>query len=632
MDSGFLNGLEVFFLTVNQILTAGIAITAFSLLLYVLTFNFRDKVVRTFLAILACVVVVFTSEAIGSTPTEGREIEIWLRIQWVGIIFLPSTYFHFSDALLATTGKPSRGRRRLVVFFSYCMAIAFVVILPFSTTYANVILEQNPAPYLSSYPFAWIFLGYYLLIMVLAWYNFIRAYRRTTTSNSRRRMLYLTTGALAPAIGSFPYLLFGAGFASQHQIIFWIVSCIVNGVLGVLMVVMAYSVGFFGVSWPDRVIKTRLLKWLLRGPFTASVTLGVVTIVRRIGAATGIEYSAWVPILMVSVILLCEYLITILAPIGERIFLVKDDRENLELLRTLENRMLTENDLKQFLEMVASAVCDRLQAGQASIWAVDAEGYEIVVSTGRVNTPVLEITDEVISKIENVEDYGLVEIRGTHLMTLRSGSKEILGVLGISSLRNDQLDREQLQALKLLAQRATLALRDRFSQNQILTSLQALTPQVELLQRMRAAASYNENNLFREEDFPPDEELVQWVRDALGHYWGGPKLTDSPLLNFRIVERTAQGLDGNQSNALRAVLKDAIEQVRPAGERKFTSEWILYNILEMKYMEGRKMREIASRLSLSEADLYRKQRVAIEAAARAIMDMEDQARKQNGNH
>ena len=58
----------------------------------------------------------------------------------------------------------------------------------------------------------------------------------------------------------------------------------------------------------------------------------------------------------------------------------------------------------------------------------------------------------------------------------------------------------------------------------------------------------------------------------------------------------------------------------------FTAEWILYNILEMKFMEGRKVREIAMRLAISEADLYRKQRVAIEAVAKAILEMEQQAR------
>jgi hypothetical protein len=86
--------------------------------------------------------------------------------------------------------------------------------------------------------------------------------------------------------------------------------------------------------------------------------------------------------------------------------------------------------------------------------------------------------------------------------------------------------------------------------------------------------------------------------------------------------------EGVSANALRAILRQGIEQVRPEGERRFTAEWILYNILDMKFMEGRKVREIALRLAMSEADLYRKQRVAIEAVANAIIEMETQAREE----
>jgi len=48
----------------------------------------------------------------------------------------------------------------------------------------------------------------------------------------------------------------------------------------------------------------------------------------------------------------------------------------------------------------------------------------------------------------------------------------------------------------------------------------------------------------------------------------------------------------------------------------------LYNILELKFIEGKKVREIASRLAMSEADLYRKQRIAIEAVAKVIIELE----------
>ena len=53
-----------------------------------------------------------------------------------------------------------------------------------------------------------------------------------------------------------------------------------------------------------------------------------------------------------------------------------------------------------------------------------------------------------------------------------------------------------------------------------------------------------------------------------------------------------------------------------------TPEWLLYNILEMRFIQGRKVREIAERLAISESDLYRKQRVAIGQVARVLTEME----------
>jgi hypothetical protein len=190
------------------------------------------------------------------------------------------------------------------------------------------------------------------------------------------------------------------------------------------------------------------------------------------------------------------------------------------------------------------------------------------------------------------------------------------------------LDEEQLEALHLLAQRARLAIRDRYRQQQAFSSLEELTPQMDMIQRLRAASRYDGAQILSESDIDLQAaRLSPWVKDALTHYWGGPKLTQNPLLNLQVVQQTALDHEENLTNALRAVLRKAMEDIRPEGERRFTGEWILYNILEMKFLEGRKVREIAMRLAMSEADLYRKQRVAIEAVANAILEMEQQARQ-----
>jgi hypothetical protein len=171
---------------------------------------------------------------------------------------------------------------------------------------------------------------------------------------------------------------------------------------------------------------------------------------------------------------------------------------------------------------------------------------------------------------------------------------------------------------------------DRRTQQEVFTSLEALTPEVELIQNLRAAARYGGSNSLSEMLINPpvsmeQDNLTRLVKDALTHYWGGPKLTESPLIGLQVVQQALDEHDGNPTNALRATLRQGIDMVRPEGERRFTAEWILYNILELKFMEGRRVREVALRLAVSEADLYRKQRVAIEAVANAILEMERQA-------
>jgi len=195
-------------------------------------------------------------------------------------------------------------------------------------------------------------------------------------------------------------------------------------------------------------------------------------------------------------------------------------------------------------------------------------------------------------------------------------------LLGIAKKTDHIIDHDQRDSLWLLADRVALALEDRQLQQRVFRSLEDLQPQMDMLQRIRAAGRYDATaNLLTEPVFE-ESDLADWVKDALTHYWGGPKLTNSPLTKLKIVRSFMNNYDGSAPNALRALLRQAVDQVKPEGDRKFTSEWILYNILEMKFIEGRKVREVAGRLAMSEADLYRKQRVAVEAVARAIVNME----------
>jgi hypothetical protein len=629
-DIAFLAGI----ITLNQILTAGIAITAFSLLLYALSFNLRDRVARSFAVILICIVIIFSTEAIAST-VQTEYIADLMRLQWVGLVFLPAAYLHLSDALLVTAGRPSRGRRRIAVRLMYIISTFFLVLLISGKLVGPLVPNGQPAPHLQRTLWTEFFTLFYMAAMVWAGFNFIRAYQRMLTRSGRRRMIYLMAGATAPALGSYPYLLFGSSIAAASPIFFWLVAVAINISVGVLIVVMAYAVAFFGVSWPDRVIKSRLFKWIMRGPVAASITLAVMTILRRVGLEIyGLEYTAAVPVAVVITILVVEHGITLASPYWEKIFFFGGDRSQLQLLHNVEERLLTQSDLRQFLEVVLAAVRDHMQAPSAFVAALDEASLSLLVTAGRPLMDSENLTGA-LEEIDRVNESTHEFIwDGFWVLPLRqkSGDEDLdqtpplLGILGVARISDQVIESEQRQALWLLANRATLALEDRKLQQRVFRSLEDLEPQVDLLQKMRAAGRYDSKSSLLSDEFEPDSDIATWVKDALNHYWGGPKLTQSPLLSLKIVQDAAlTEYEGNAPNALRAVLKRAVDQVKPDGERRFTTEWILYNILEMKFIEGRKVRDVANRLAMSEADLYRKQRVAVEAVARAMIDMETQA-------
>ncbi|MEO8358315.1 MAG: hypothetical protein ABI621_20605 [Chloroflexota bacterium] len=633
MFNGWMAGLLAGLQTINNILTAGIAITAFSLFLYALSFNLRDRVARSFAIILLCVVVVFTTEALQNKTMPDWGTELLLHLQWIGIIFLPPSYLHLSDALLVTAGRPSRGRRRMAVRLIYAVSVGFLVLLSTGLLVGGFVKNGNPAPHLQRTVWTEIFTVYYIAIITWAGYNFVRAFLRMLTRSGRRRMLYLMAGATAPALGSYPYLLFGSDAAARFPLAFWGSALIINLLVAGLVITMAYAVAFFGVSWPDRVVKSRLFKWLLRGPVTASLALAMMTIVRRAGELFGGEpYSAFVPLTVVVTVLLFEHAVTLFSPIWEKLLFFGRDRAELQLLQNIEERLLTRSDLQQFLETVLAAVRDHLQAPCAFVAALDGDELSLSVVAGNRAILENENLDEALKTLHrNGEggrhefvwgDFWILPLHQRKVNGDRDEPPQLLGLLGIARKASQPMDKDQSDAVWLLADRAALALEDRQLQQRVFRSLEDLQPQIDMLQRMRAMGRYDSSVNLLTEPLPEESDLADWVKDALTHYWGGPKLTNSPLMRLRIVQMLADNYEGNAANALRALLRKAVDQVKPDGDRRFTSEWILYNILEMKFIEGRKVREVAGRLAMSEADLYRKQRVVVEAVARAILDME----------
>jgi hypothetical protein len=468
--------------------------------------------------------------------------------------------------------------------------------------------------------------------MVMVSYNMARALFRMVTNTGMRRMIYLMAGAAALALTSIVFLYHGNTWFTIHPHYFWSLSILASLVTIVFLITLTYSVSFFGLMWTDRQVKSRLFRWLMRGPFVAAIVLGLTTAARRYGELQGDPYIFYVPIVMVGTILLLEYAVNIFSPHIEKSLFWGDDREELQTIQSLQDRMLTNRDLRQFLETTAALISDRLPVSGGFIAVLDRDNVDQVVATGdKKNIETLEIDSKFIQQVQPALETGdsLIQWQGLYLLPLEyefeDKQRRLLGLGGFLKTESRELDEEDHEAVLQLAERATLAIKDHSLQKQVIESLSALQTEVDYLQNIRAAANFNKRQLSSLEQPSMPEEMPDWVKDALTHYWGGPKLTNNPLINFKVVESVCEGQEGNRTNALREVLTEAIEKMKPSGERKFTSEWLLYNILELKFLQGKKVREVARRLAVSEADLYRKQKIAIENVAIKIVEMETMA-------
>jgi hypothetical protein len=632
---GFLSALELQELLelINVVLASGIVIVSCALLLYLIIYNPHNNVARTFAALLACVLVTyFVDLALFGVESLDPAIP-WLRFQWVGIAFTPAAYLSFSNALLVTTGARSR-LRDVAVHLSYLLSAFLLLGVAFSDHVVHGGTLAHHASHLLPGPLFPLFIIHFLAAVSWGAANVLWARRRCLTSTSRRRMTYLAATFAAPAAGVFPYLLLTDWPSSASGTALWLMLVLGNVCIGLMLVLLAYSVAFFGALTPDRVVKHRLVRFLLRGPFVATLVVVVIIAALQAEGWLGLPNRRLMLFGVVGVILLLQLGIELAKPLIDRA-LYRQDQPEIEWIQELSERLLTTTDLRQFLENVLTALCDLLRVKTAFMTIIDGDRPHLEVACGPLEPGIVENLppeawrtsgDAEPPKEQHTERCeNLFVWNGYWLAPLRTKSQDgIIGVVGMAARAPEpDLSPEEQAGLEALLAQATVALEDRQIQQGIFSALQRIIPEIEDIQRRRGVVHYTgEQALSR---FSPVEaaEFRQWVRDALSHYWGGPKLTTSPLLALRVVERAAQEHDGNAMKGLRAVLKQAIERLRPDGQRQMTTpEWILYNILELKFLQGRQVREVARRLAMSESDLYRKQRIAIKAVAQTLTEME----------
>lgn len=617
----------------NEALSSAIVIIAFSLFVYMFTYNLRSAIGRAFAVLLACMCFAYAGDVALYRVTNIEDAIPWLRFQWIGIAFIPAAYLHFSDVLLTATRAISP-RRRFTVFVAYFFGF-LLLLLAVQTD--HLVREPFYSPGITQFrsgPFFWIFTCYFYTTLLWGAYKIYRARVRCLTSGARQRMTYLAVSFVAPALGVYPYMLIANTPQLLPPVILFTTLFLVNIGIAIMIIVMAYSVVFFGAMSPDRVVKHNLIHLLLRGSLVATLVISIIQILPERQEILGLPRELILATSIVSVIVVSQLLINLIKPAIDSIIFYQD-RDEIEWITELDRRLLTTNDLQQALENILIILCETLRVRTGFIYNLSAnQGPRLEAQIGP--------TDDIEEAITKIDSNNLIASKnghdGLHFVVqnnfwytiLKNKTRDrSLGLIGIEA-RSEAYDLtpEEEEITTLLLEHAEQALEDRWLQQQIFTALRSITPDIKRVQRLSSAVSFAGStnlHLLTEESPVNTPDFSKMVKDALSHYWGGPKLTESPLLNLRVVQEAIAENDGSRSKALRSVLEQAIEKQRPEGDRQLTAaEWLIYNILELRFIQRMRVRDIANRLAMSEADLYRKQRLAIAEVARTLSEMEMQ--------
>ncbi len=636
------NIFDTFLKLANETLTAAIVIVAVSILLYNLTRNLRNRVARTSGIVLICVTLVSLFDVFISLGPSSKSLDASTRIQWIGIAFMPAAMFHLSDALLGTTGLPSRGRRRRVTRLLYIIGLIFIVSAAFSDILIHPIIAGTRLVNIVGGPLFWVYCAYFIVGTGVAFINVQRARQRCLTRDTRRRMGYLQFAMLTPAFGIFPYSVL-LGISETGSTGMLLLVNIANFIIILMLLFLAYPLSFFGTDIPDRVVKTELLQFALRGPGTGLLALVIIIFTAPLSRLIELPANSFTPFALVAVVLLWQWVIELALPwLEKKLIYSGEDDDQLGKLQKLSERLLTRSDLLQLLDAILAASCDYLQVNTAFVVAFNEGKPDLVAAIGptrpnpkwleeestTLNTLMIEANPNGGSEIQTWHSYWIIAL---HSKRVRDESDDafVIGFMGIQARSAEiNLTSDERKTFHTLVRKVAETLDDMTLQSEIYASLEGLLPQITITRTRAAAVEYRPGREFRLADGGNGidrEQFVEQVRAALRHYWGGPGLASSRLLELNIVHKALPENGDNPARALRSVLLRAIENQKPQGERKLTSpEWTIYNILEQRFIEKNKVRDVAMRLALSEPDLYRKQRIAIEILADTLLEMEQE--------
>ncbi|MEF3274883.1 MAG: hypothetical protein K6356_10910 [Chloroflexus sp.] len=628
---------------INEVLFAAVLIVSFSLLAYIVLQNWRSDIVRALGVLLSGVIIAYSGDLLLARAQRPETIEFLGRAQWLGIVLVPAGYIHFANALLAFGNANALAQRwRRGVYLAYAGSLVIFLLVAFGTNLViHTGMPSGPIAQFQAGPLFWFYVVFFTIAAATALVAILITRRSALTPSQRRRLSYLGATFAAPGIGAFPFLLI-ASPNTISPVLILALQAIASMIVIVMVTVMTYSVAFQGMLIPERLIKQDFVRWWLYGPFVGIATILFIQTVPILAQALGLPQETLITFGVMVMTVLMPIFVTQAKPYLDAL-IYRQDHSEIDYLRNLPRNMFTRADLRALLENSLVAICNSLQVPTGFVIAPGEDGFSVKAVWGSRREVRRFITENPIASLipqleampcdvsASLDSGSFVVIGSFCLLPLRSPDGVFLGAIGLEATaeqlrRNGGMSADMRRMVTGLAHQIELALTTVQMQRQIFDALRGLAPEMQSLQQLSSRLEQATPGMLAmlEDDIVMHPDFTQLVKDALTQFWGGPKLADSPLLSLRSVRRVLAEQGGSPTRALQAVLRQAIANLRPDDQiDPSAQEWLLYNLLEGRFLRRQTVRDVAHRLAMSESDFYRKQRIAIEEVARQILLMEE---------
>jgi hypothetical protein len=478
-------------------------------------------------------------------------------------------------------------------------------------------------------------LAYLLLLEVLALLHVLTRRRAGQNPRQRRRHDPLLAAVILTGLGG---LYLGLGV--------WLGLCL-PGLPGEVAVgfaglLLAYTVARHNALLEGRALNRDLLYIsLVIGAFTLSYV--AVAEVLYLGGHT---FSTLTVILIIVVAVTSLMLYDGLRTTLDRLFYREQYRQLRANLRALAREAGMGQGLADRLQAVLAALCRTLGARRALVALRQEGGDFLCLASARGHPPGQIFAAELLAAAEIVElgGGGATRPEGMVLLVPLYAGEEQIGALllgpkeaGTAYGERDLLLLDDL-AEELVALVETMRRQDEDAE--AISRMVAEFRQRELALQRQVQQMVTERQA---EDRPvldgvSERQFVSLVEDALRRihdfsYLGGHALAALAVVAWRLEGRDEDFVTHiDRGKALSQVLVQALDKLRPDGPEPARHEvpprkWYQFVILHAAYVEGELNRDVMSRLYISEGTFNRTRRRAIRGLARALREMEHEARQ-----